>query len=110
MVITAVAHGGDAAEEHLHPADDGEEFSEDAVRGYDIGPNANVQAAGEVQLEVDTYEDLRGKHEAQGGSEGGVDVGRELSAFVFVAEKVGEEGEAGAEDLEGDMEAGAGDL
>lgn len=103
MVPAAVAHGGYPAEEHLHPAHHRHELSYHAVRLDDVGSDCGVEALGQVQLQVDTDEDLQGEHEAEGVGEGGVDVGRELAAAVLVAEEVGKKGEERAGGLDGDV-------
>ena len=53
MVAAAVAHGCYGTEEHLRPAEDGEELAKDAVGFNEIGANAAIYASLKVEFEVD---------------------------------------------------------
>ena len=104
MVVPAQPQRRDAAEEHLHPAQHRECFANDAVAEDDVAAYLPIYATLEVQFEVDAEADLGDEEEGEDVSEGGVDVGGELTAAVSVAEEVTDDGEDGAESLEGDVE------
>lgn len=53
VVGSTEAKGGDAPEEHLHPAYNGKDFAENAVEEDDVPTDAAVDAPCEVQFEVD---------------------------------------------------------
>lgn len=58
VLALAEAQRRDAAEDHLRPGEHGEGLAEEAVRGPDEAADAPVEAALEVQLEVDAHADL----------------------------------------------------
>lgn len=110
VVIATEAHGGNAAEEHLHPACDGHRLAEDTVENDEDAADAAVNALGQMELEVEADDHLRHQHEHQGVCKGRVDVFRELAAFVGVAEEIGHHGDHGTDNLKRDMPSRAHNL
>ena len=76
------------------------------------GPSTytGVDALFQMEFKVDTKDDLGDEEEHEDGGEGGVNIRCELAAAMGVAEKVTQDGQEGAEGLEGDVPARADDL
>ena len=111
MIISAESQSRDAAKEHLHPGDEGKRLADDTVdNDEEISELGHEAGTGEVEFEIETQEDLDGESEVDNRGEGGMHVVRELAAFVLVAKEVPSDGQEGAEDLEGNVPARAGDL
>ncbi|KAI4131149.1 MAG: hypothetical protein LQ338_001354 [Usnochroma carphineum] len=110
MILSAKPQRRDPAEEHLHPAYHGHQFSDNTVEEDEVAAYATVDAPFEMEFEVDAQNDLGDEEEGEDGGERGVDVWGELAAAMDVAEDVAEEGEERAESLEGDVPARADDL
>lgn len=88
--VSAKAPGlqsGDA-EDHLHPAYDGEAFTENSVDGDECWANPFLRSPLQMKLKVDAEEGLCCQVEHQKGSKGAVCGVRELSTFVTVAEEI----------------------
>lgn len=56
-----------------------------------------------MQFQIDTQHDLREQQEHKERRKRGVDVLRELAAFMGVSEEVGDNGDDGTDTLEGDV-------
>ena len=93
MIAATVAHGGDASQHELDPADDGHELAYPAMGLDNHVPNLSVNAPFEVELQVDAHDDLGQEGEHEGRHKLGVGVGRELATFVLVTQEVAGEGE-----------------
>ena len=105
VVAPAEAEGGDASEQHLHPGCDGNGLANDTVGRHQPAADLAQEAALDVEAEVDAQSDLDNKAEHQPVCELGMGVGSELAAFVSVTEEVADDGEDGADDLDGNVEA-----
>ena len=70
---------------------------------YEITTDASVHAFLEMELQVYAQQYLHRKHERECVCEGSMDIRRELSPFVFVAEEVCHYGKDNAEALQRHM-------
>lgn len=110
VVTLTEAHGRNAAKEHLRPTDDGHDLADNPVSQHKDPADSTLSGLLEVQLEIEAQHDLRDQQEHQPVRERGVGILAELAALVGVAEEVGQDGDDGSDDLEGDVPARADDL
>jgi hypothetical protein len=110
VIGLAEAHHGNTTEEHLRPANNRHELSENTVRKHKDPPDTALAALLKMQLQVESQSNLRDKHEHQPVCEGVVDVRRELTTLVRVAEEIGNDGDNGSNYLDGNVPARTNDL
>ena len=104
MVPLAEAERSDASKEHLHPRDDRECLAVEAVEEADDRSDAAVDAPFQMELEIDTEDDLGDHEEEDDGAKLGVDVGRdEFPSAVLMTQDVSKKGDNGREDLYRDV-------
>lgn len=94
---------GDAAKEHLYPADHRHRLPEKAVRQNKISPHPPVDASLQMQLQIHAQPDLHDHHKHQRVGKHCVNVLGELSPLVRMAEEIREDGNDGADNLHRDM-------
>ena len=110
MVIVTEAQSGDAAEQHLNPADQRHRLAHHPMTDDNERADAAMKALGEMQLEVHTEYDLQEQHEHEGIRKGGMDVSGKLPALMGMAQEIGDNGDDGAEGLNRDVPATPHDL
>jgi hypothetical protein len=108
VISPAESKRSDASKEELHPGHNRQCLSHHSVSNDHHPANLAVDTLFEVELQVDTHDDLCDQHEHDDRDELGVDIiFRELPALVFMAQEVADDGKNGAGDLYGNVPFGA---
>lgn len=110
VVILTEAQSGNPTEEHLRPADHRHDLAQHTVGQHKDPPDATLATLLQVQLQIDPQHDLGNQQEHQPVRKRSVSIRPELTALVRMAEEIGQDGDNGSDDLEGDVPARADDL
>lgn len=101
VVAATESQGREATEKELRPGRNRQQLARNAMGLYDNLAYLAVYATLEVKLQVDTHAGLGKQEQHEPRCEFGVHVGRELAAFVLVAQEIACDGEDGAGRLDG---------
>jgi hypothetical protein len=110
VVTAAVAHCCDASKQHLDPAHDWHDLSNDAMRDYDVLPYPRVYALFKMEFQICAKYNLGKKHKHEGSRKGGMYIALELPAFMGVSKEVCDDRDDGTEGLTWNMPPRTNDL
>lgn len=103
VVVATESQRRDPAEQHLRPTHHRHGLTKHPMQDDDEPPDLPIDSLGQVQLQINTQNDLRSQQEHQDSRKRAVDVFGELATFVRVSEEVGQDGDDRSDDLEGDV-------
>lgn len=110
VVTAAVAHCRDASKQHLDPAHDWHDLSNDAMRDYDVLPYPRVYALFKMEFQICAKYNLGKKHKHEGSRKRGMYIALELPAFMGVSKEVCDDRDDGTEGLTWNMPPRTNDL
>ena len=103
VITLAEAQGGDTTKQHLCPADDRHNLADNTMRQDENPSDPSLSGLFEMQLQVESEHDLHDQKQHEPVCERRVGVFAELATLVGVAEEVGQHGDDGANNLNGDV-------
>lgn len=110
MVCSAESEGCDASKNHLDPAHEWHNLSDNSVGYNHVSANSAMESSLNVKFEVYAQNYLHNEHEHKRVGKRSMDVRGELASLVKVAKKVREDGHSGTNDLNRNMVSRPDDL